>query len=408
MDNLTTQSAGEARPWRRRSLLGAFAAAPVATGGALSAGGAAASSRIPPATRPGGSYDRYVTKLASEGRFSGTVLLSHRGRTVLSRSFGMADRERGIRNGKNTVFTLSSAGKPFSPVAVLQLVQRGKLALGDPIGKHLTGFRQDVAENVTVHHLLSGSSWLATPDEDIQRVYRSREEVHEYCEWYARQAEPIGTPGLPDPRHAGAGTAVPALLVEAASGQSYWDYVQENIFDRAGMSVSAFYTRPQWLTDRRLAHPYMRLADGSEVDALHHLDQGSPDEWVQGRNPGRAFIDAPGDGGFASAPDLVRFARRLYDGTLLDRPWADVLTAARFPQGPSGFGSYGVPVHIVGGQWEFSRAGANPGVGASWSIYPDTGWVGVVLGNTDGLPLQEMSLRMTEAVTGVLPDASGG
>ncbi len=50
---------------------------------------------VPPDTRPGGAYDRYVAKLAADGRFSGVVLLSYRGRTVLSRSYGMADRERG-------------------------------------------------------------------------------------------------------------------------------------------------------------------------------------------------------------------------------------------------------------------------------------------------------------------------
>jgi hypothetical protein len=50
---------------------------------------------IPPDTLPGGAYDQYVAKLAAEGRFSGVVLLCHRGRTVLSPSYGMADKERG-------------------------------------------------------------------------------------------------------------------------------------------------------------------------------------------------------------------------------------------------------------------------------------------------------------------------
>ena len=54
--------------------------------------------RIPPDTRPGGAYDRYVAELAAQDRFSGVILLAHRGRTVLSRSYGMADREKGIAN----------------------------------------------------------------------------------------------------------------------------------------------------------------------------------------------------------------------------------------------------------------------------------------------------------------------
>ncbi|SCF21967.1 Beta-lactamase [Micromonospora mirobrigensis] len=175
------------------------------------------------------------------------------------------------------------------------------------------------------------------------------------------------------------------------------------------MTGSAFFTRPRWLTDRHIAHPYLTLADGSRVDALRHLDQGSPYPHLLGRNPGRAFIDALGDGGFATAPDLVRFVRALGDGTLLDRPWADVLTAAKVPLGPTSFGTYGPSAEILGGQWAIQRAGGDPGVGANWSSYPDTGWVGVILANHDDAPLPEMIAREMRAVTGVAPgDGSGG
>lgn len=404
----------------RRQLVGwaglaaaGVAAVPLASAGTSYAAPVTTSSvrhdRIPPDTRPGGAYDRYVARLAAEGRFSGVVLLSHRGRTVLSRSYGMADRERGIRNHEGTAFTLSSAGKPFNAIAILQLAQQGRLRLSDPVGRHLDGFAGDISERVTIHHMLTGTSGLNTPDEDIHRVFRSRQEVHDYQERWARQSKLVGTPGLPNGFHAGAETAIPALIVEAVSGQSYWDYVEENIFRRCGMTDSAFYTRPQWLTDRRLAHPYLTLADGSQVDALRNLDKGSPYEYMLDRNPGRAFIDAIGDGGFATASDLVRMARALGDGTLLERPWSDVLTAPRMPLGPASFGTYGPSAEIVGGQWVIQRAGGNPGVCANWSIYPNTGWVGVILANCDDTPLVELIGRETRAVTGAAPgDGSGG
>jgi len=394
---------------------GAAAAGVVAAGGPLIGAGTghAASSgrdRIPPDTRPGGAYDRYVAKLAAEGKFSGVVLLSHRGRTVLSRSYGMADKERGIRNHEGTAFSLSSAGKPFHAVAVLQLAQQGKLLLADPIGKYLTGFAKEIAERVTIHHVLSGTSGLNTPDEDVQRIFQSREEVHEFYQQWVRQAKLVGIPGNPTTAHAGAETVIPALLVEAVTGKTYWDYVEENIFRRCGMTGSAFYTRPQWLTDKHLAHPYMKVADGSHVDAIRNLDQGSPEQYVLGRNPGRAFIDHPGDGGFATAPDLVRFAHALGDGTVLDRPWADVLTAAKIPHGPASFAAYGIALDIVNGQWMFQRAGGNPGVGANWSIYPSTGWVGVILANrdADGVGLQDIMEQEMQAITGAAPGGGSG
>jgi CubicO group peptidase (beta-lactamase class C family) len=363
--------------------------------------------RIPRDTLPGGAYDRYVAQLAAQGRFSGVVLLSHRGRTVLSRSYGMADEERGIRNHEGVAFSLSSAGKPFGAVAMLQLAQQGKVKLSDTVGKYVTGFAKDVAEQVSIHHLLASTSGLDIPDEDVQRIFQSRQEVHEYREQWARQARLVAAPGTPTD-HEAADIIIPALIVEAVTGQTYWDYVEEHIFGRCGMSGSAFYTRPRWLTDEHIAHPYMTLADGSVVDAVRNLDKGSPRPDSLGKNPGRAFIDAPGDGGFATAPDLARFGHALGDGTVLDRPWADVLFGAKIPHGPGSFGAYGIPVHIVGGQWVFQRAGGNPGVGANWDIYPYTGWVGVILINRDGAPLVEMIDREAQAITGVSPGRGGG
>ncbi|MDG6105603.1 beta-lactamase family protein [Dactylosporangium aurantiacum] len=395
----------------RRRLIGwggAATAGVLAAGVVAGTGRAAPPGRIPSDALPGGAYDRYVARLAADGRFSGVVLLSHRGRTVLSRSYGLADRERGVRIHEGTAFTLSSAGKPFNAVAILQLAQRGRLRLTDPVGKHLKGFAKDVAETVTIHHMLSGTSGLNTPDEDSQRIFNSRAEVHEHQERWARQARLVGVPGTPNTAHAGAETVIPALIVEAVSGRTYWDYVEEHVFRRCGMTGSAFCTRPQWLTDPRVAHPYMTVAGGGQVDAVRHLEQGSTQPNLVGRNPGRAFIDAIGDGGFATAPDLVRFATALSDGTLLERPWADVLTAAKVPLGPAGFGTYGPSASIAGGQWVLQRAGGDAGVCANWSIYPDTGWVGVILANRDDVPLVEMIGRETQAITGDAPQDDGG
>lgn len=99
---------------------------------------------------------------------------------------------------------------------------------------------------------------------------------------------------------------------------------------------------------------------------------------------------------------------------MLDRPYAEVLTAAKRPQPPqmggrtgraasadASFGAYSMPVGIVEGQWVIGRAGVNPGSIASWNIYPDTGWVGVILGNhDDDVPFREIIQRERQAVLG--------
>ena len=113
---------------------------------------------------------------------------------------------------------------------------------------------------------------------------------------------------------AGATLVIPTQILEAVTGQTYWDYVEENIFGRCGMTGSAFYTRPQWLTDEHIAHSYMLQADGSLVDAVRNLDVGSADPDNR-REPGPQLHRLCRRRGFATAPDLVRFAHALSDGT---------------------------------------------------------------------------------------------
>ncbi len=102
------------------------------------------------------SVEALLRKSAAADRFSGTALVAKDGRTLFSSAYGLADRERGISNTLDTRFRIGSMNKMFTAVATLQLVEAGKLALDDPVGKHLRDYpNKDVASKVTVRHLLT-------------------------------------------------------------------------------------------------------------------------------------------------------------------------------------------------------------------------------------------------------------
>jgi CubicO group peptidase (beta-lactamase class C family) len=155
------------------------------------------------------------------------------------------------------------------------------------VGACLKGFAKEIAEQVTIHHLLTSTSGLNHPEQDLQRIFHSREEVHEFYQQWTRQAKLEAVPGTGF-GGTGAVFAIAAQIVEAVTGTTYWDYVHEHIFGRSGMTGSAFYTRPQWLTDEHIAHSYMPQADGSRVDAVRNLEKGSPSPHGPGKNPGRS------------------------------------------------------------------------------------------------------------------------
>ncbi|AXX30480.1 beta-lactamase family protein [Actinosynnema pretiosum subsp. pretiosum] len=375
--------------------------------------GSGSGERVPPDALPGGALDRYVAGLAAEDEFSGVLLLSYRGRTVLSRAYGMADKELGVGNHPGTAFNLSSASQPFLAVAVMQLVQAGAVGLADPVGAHLTGFPTDIAERVTVHHLLTGTGGLDAPMPDWQRVFHSRDEVREQHRLWTHQARLVAAPGSAGQGHTpggGVGLAIAARIVEAVAGTTFWDYAHEHVFTRAGMTGSGFYTRTQWLSDPRIAHPYARQTDGSRVDVVRHLDRGSTAGPIEGRNPARAFIGHSSGDAFATAPDLIRFAHALRDGTLLSRPYAELLTGAKLPShGPRSFTGYTGPLHLLNGdQWTFGRGGGNAGCGADWTVYPDTGWTGVLLSNYDDFPMLEILQLQEQVITGQDGTPPGG
>jgi D-alanyl-D-alanine carboxypeptidase len=85
-------------------------------------------------------------KLAGEDEFSGAVLVAKHGRVLFSRAYGLADRDRRIPNTIPTRFRIGSMNKMLTAVAILQLVEAGKIKLTAPLATYLPDYpNRDVA-----------------------------------------------------------------------------------------------------------------------------------------------------------------------------------------------------------------------------------------------------------------------
>src|SRR5439155_22314042 len=84
------------------------------------------------------------------------------GKPVLRKAYGMADVGKGVKITPDMIFRIGSITKQFTSVAVLQLVQQGKVSLDDGITKYLPDFdtRSPRGKTITVEHLLSHTSGL--------------------------------------------------------------------------------------------------------------------------------------------------------------------------------------------------------------------------------------------------------
>ncbi|TVT59049.1 beta-lactamase family protein [Amycolatopsis rhizosphaerae] len=367
----------------RRSVLAMLGA----TGAVLTlpAKAQAVPARIPSGLRPEGEFDRFVKEQADQDAFSGSLLVINRGRTVLARSYGMADKAKSVPNGPDTLFALASVTKLFTAVAVAQLAQDGKVAYHGKLGTYLTGFPDDIAGKVTVHHLLthtSGFGDLFTMPGYLEAAatWTSAQQAMDSTTDFVRTSTLSFAPGA-GWQYSNAGYHLLGAIVQQVSGQSYYDYVRTNIFGKAGMTSSDFYTKPQWRADPRMAHPYGLQPSGGRTDGLED----------------RMFVGGPAGDAFSNCPDMARFAEALLGHELLNPEYTQITIGGKVPPSPNGpgrpptgtmrrqavFQAYGPQAVLINGQWNIGHSGGSFGEATDFQLYPDSRYVTVILSNYD-------------------------
>jgi methyl acetate hydrolase len=245
------------------------------------------------------------------------ALLTDRDHVLYQGAFGVADVATGRALTTDALFRIASMTKPVTTVALMQLVEQGRVGLDDPASKYLpelkdlkviesfdatTGAYQvrPAARPALVRHFLTHTSGLAYPfTSAIWRDFKPR----------AGETYPFGGPLLFDPGerwHYSTSIDVVGRLVEVVSGQKLEDYFREHIFAPLKMD-DTFYNVPETKGPRLVAQ---------QQRAGEHMD-GAVE--LQDPQPGLTVAAPIGGGGLAStADDYGRFMRMLLNGGTLD------------------------------------------------------------------------------------------
>jgi CubicO group peptidase (beta-lactamase class C family) len=192
----------------------------------------AGSSRSIPSGTSYDAVDEYVEAQMHRLRIPGASLAIVEGDRVMHyRGFGRV-RPGGETPSPQTPFSIGSITKSFTALAVMQLVEAGKVELDAPVQRFLPWFRvadPQASAQMTVRHLLNQTSGLPTSTGELIAVdFDNRPGAAE------RQARALSTLLLARPvgaayEYSNSNYQLLGLIVEAASGQSYADYVQEHI-----------------------------------------------------------------------------------------------------------------------------------------------------------------------------------
>jgi CubicO group peptidase (beta-lactamase class C family) len=179
----------------------------------------------------GADLDSFLARLSREG-YSGAVLVAMKGKIVLEKGYGLADRQRNIRNTATTYFNVASVSKVFTAAAILQLEEKGKLSTTDPISKYLGEFPKEKS-GATIHHLLTHTSGLVVKGAALD--YSSRESFIRSV-----KATPMASKPGEKYQYLNAGYSLLAAIVENVSGFTFEDYLHRYIFKPAGMKSTGY------------------------------------------------------------------------------------------------------------------------------------------------------------------------
>jgi CubicO group peptidase (beta-lactamase class C family) len=176
------------------------------------------------------------------------ILVIENGKTVYQKGFGAADLKTGRLIAPDTAFDLASVTKQFTALAILQLAEKGKLSLDDSLRKFYPEFPA-YADRITVRHLLNHTSGLPDYIELFLKSGKLKENGEpggyeptngDVIKLLAEQKEPRFAAGERW-EYSNSGYAVLAKIVEKAAGESFPQYIGENIFKPLKMTQTVVY-----------------------------------------------------------------------------------------------------------------------------------------------------------------------
>jgi CubicO group peptidase (beta-lactamase class C family) len=247
------------------------------------------------ATNSAPDLDAIVKKVIAQEHVVGASVLVARGdQIVLHQGYGLADLQLDVPAKAETVYHIVGPMLPFTGIAVMQQVERGKLSLDDDISKYIPEFPLQ-GHHVTIRQLLNHTSgivdyhYLGDPIEATSRQPKALDEV---MALYANKNW-VNEPGKKWDWSI-SGFQLLVTIVERVTGQSFPDYVQENIFKPAGVK-STTYCDDFTLT-RGLSHAYRKTGAGVETKYVEARENG------MAYNSDLRFCDLPP----ISSPGMMR------------------------------------------------------------------------------------------------------
>jgi CubicO group peptidase (beta-lactamase class C family) len=319
--------------------------------------------------------EQVVQSYVSDKQFMGSVLVARGGTTVFDKGYGFANLEWNIPNTPTTKFRLGSITKQFTAASILLLEERGKLKTDDPVKKYIPD-APAAWDKVTIYNLLTHTSGIANftsfPD------YASTETAPTTPEKLVARFRDKPLEFQPGEKwnYSNSGYVLLGYLIEKISGQTYEQFVQQNIFSPLGMKDSGYDSHRTVMQRRATGYT---PSDNGPVNA-GYIDMSIP------FSAGALY---------STTEDLLRWEQGLFGGKVLSATSFEKMTTPFKQDYACGLG-----VRIVSGHKVIEHGGGIEGFNTQLSYYPDDKLTVVVLANLNGGAPDSIATRMAAVAHG--------
>lgn len=281
---------------------------------------------------------------------------------------GFASKSKLARTNTNTLARIASVTKPMTAVAIMQLYQKGKLKLDVPIQNHLPSFPKKTQGDITIRQLLKHTSGI--------QHYSSKWDALSFTHYPTlkdalsafQNRELLFTPGT-QYHYSSFGYTILGAIIEEVSQMTYGEYMQKNIWHRAGMLNTSLEKRTN------------KHANKSDL----YIKAGS--QFIKSPTTDLSIIYSAG-GVQSTAEDLVKFGKAILHHQLVDSASLQIMIQATDELAPAtGNDPYGLGWAVYDDPKYgkiIQHGGTQPGCSSFFAIYLKHGIVSTAISNSFG------------------------
>jgi D-alanyl-D-alanine carboxypeptidase len=297
------------------------------------------------------------------------VSIEQSGKHVFKGALGVADISTREALKVEHTFQIGSITKQFTAAAILQLVENKKLSLKSTLGDFIKDIPVEYA-SLTIESVLSHTSGLPNYNSDavVRQKWDKYAPIDEVINVVSKM--PVLRKSGVDYAYSNTGYILLGKVIEVASGLTYSEYLQRNIFSPLGMRNSFVVTKG--LSSKQIVKGYTS-------------NRNAPDQYLAPETVDRSWIYAAG--AIASTlDDMSLWHRGLSSGKVISaKSYKLMVSRAKLNNGESVNYGFGTDVYPISGLPSYSHQGQVPGFMA-WSIYfPSHDLLGTVFGNNDAV-----------------------